>query len=144
MRLCHAECGRLAWASEVRDNSPPEGAGLGQPHSKGQGCPTAKVWRLDRSVHLGKTGCSLSDSPRPRNYDIYRVPSGQSVEDHGYVPQKKTEDLHTPGCLPGPHHLPSRDTQVWEVRLRSREAHRPPDSASRMTPPLPALTPPPT
>uniref|UniRef100_A0A8C2QW49 Tight junction protein 3 n=1 Tax=Capra hircus TaxID=9925 RepID=A0A8C2QW49_CAPHI len=47
------------------------------------------VWRLDRSVHLGKTGCSLSDSPRPRNYDIYRVPSGQSVEDHGYSPDSR-------------------------------------------------------
>ena len=100
----------------------PEGAGVGQPHSKGQGCPTAKVWRLDRSVHLGKTGCSLSDSPRPRNYDIYRVPSGQSVEDHGYVPQKTTEDLHTPGCLPGPHHLPSRDTHVGLFGRFSSEA----------------------
>lgn len=98
---------------------PLEGAGVGQPHSKGQGHSTAKVWRLDRSVHLGKTGCSLSDSLRPRNYDIYRVPSGQSVEDHGYVPQ---EDLHTPGCLPGPQHLPSRDTHVGLFGRFSSEA----------------------
>ena len=117
---------------------PPEGAGVEQPHSKGQG-HTAKVWRLDRSVHLGKTGCSFSDSPRPRNYDIYRVPSSQSVEDHGYVPQKKTEDLHTPRCLPGPHHLPSRDTHVGlfgRLGLATGEL--------TVLPTLPALTPPPT
>uniref|UniRef100_A0A8D0VQV1 Tight junction protein 3 n=1 Tax=Sus scrofa TaxID=9823 RepID=A0A8D0VQV1_PIG len=44
------------------------------------------VWCLDRSVCLGKTGSSLSDSPRQRSYDIYRVPSRQSMEDHGYSP----------------------------------------------------------
>uniref|UniRef100_A0A5G2QVM1 Tight junction protein 3 n=2 Tax=Sus scrofa TaxID=9823 RepID=A0A5G2QVM1_PIG len=41
------------------------------------------VWCLDRSVCLGKTGSSLSDSLRQRSYDIYRVPSRQSMEDHG-------------------------------------------------------------
>uniref|UniRef100_A0A4X1VRJ4 Tight junction protein 3 n=1 Tax=Sus scrofa TaxID=9823 RepID=A0A4X1VRJ4_PIG len=44
------------------------------------------VWCLDRSVCLGKTGSSLSDSLRQRSYDIYRVPSRQSMEDHGYSP----------------------------------------------------------
>uniref|UniRef100_A0A4W2FZT8 Tight junction protein 3 n=1 Tax=Bos indicus x Bos taurus TaxID=30522 RepID=A0A4W2FZT8_BOBOX len=36
-----------------------------------------------------KAGMGLRDSPRPRNYDIYRVPSGQSVEDHGYSPDSR-------------------------------------------------------
>lgn len=80
----------------------------------------AEFWRL-RGLRRGAKK-TLSDSPRPRNYDIYRVPSGQSVEDHGYVPQKKTEDLHTPGCLPGPHHLPSRDTHVGLFGRFSSEA----------------------
>lgn len=50
---------------------------------------------------LGKwTSCFLSDAPRQSSYDIYRVPSSQSMEDHGYVPQKKTlptRDSHIPG-----------------------------------------------
>ncbi|KAF5915398.1 hypothetical protein HPG69_012086, partial [Diceros bicornis minor] len=33
--------------------------------------------------------CSLSDSPGQRSYDIYRVPSVQSVEDHGYSPDSR-------------------------------------------------------
>ncbi|OWK11675.1 TJP3 [Cervus elaphus hippelaphus] len=32
---------------------------------------------------------SRTNSPVPRNYDIYRVPSSQSVEDHGYSPDSR-------------------------------------------------------
>ena len=46
---------------------------------------------------LGKdTGFSLSELPRESSYDIYRVPSSQSMEDRGYVSQKKANPLKTP------------------------------------------------
>lgn len=73
--------------------------GAGTLYSKGLQAGPASV--------LGKwTSCSLSDTPRQSSYDIYRVPSSQSMEDRGYVPQKKSYQLETPTSLPS-HHIPA-------------------------------------
>ncbi|XP_055285171.1 tight junction protein ZO-3 isoform X2 [Moschus berezovskii] len=45
--------------------------------------------RLRRESSVDSRTASEPDSPRPRNYDIYRVPSSQSVEDHGYSPDSR-------------------------------------------------------
>lgn len=72
----------------------------------GQGLPKAEVWRLGPVSVLGEDLLFLSDSPRQSGYDIYRVPSGQSVEDRGYVsppPRGKTPprgDPPIPGLPP--------------------------------------------
>lgn len=41
---------------------------------------------------------------------MHSVPSGQSVEDHGYALQDRAPQLRTrtPGLPPASHHLPSR------------------------------------
>ncbi|XP_049732339.1 tight junction protein ZO-3 isoform X2 [Elephas maximus indicus] len=42
--------------------------------------------QLQRKRLVDSRDISEPDSPPERSYDIYRVPSGQSIEDHGYSP----------------------------------------------------------
>lgn len=77
--------GVSAWAYKVRDSSLGRTEGWVMAHH-GVGTPYGKGLVAGLASVLGKqTSCSLSDTPRQSSYDIYRVPSSQSMEDRGYV-----------------------------------------------------------
>lgn len=62
--------------------------GAGHPKQRSGGWTGTAVWE--------ETGFSIPDSPRNSGYDIYKVPSCQSLEERGCVPKKQPSGLRTP------------------------------------------------
>lgn len=101
------------------------------------------MWRLEQSGCLGNTCCSLSDSPRQSSYGIYRVPSGQSVDDRGYVPPQTRTSPDAQACPLAPVWGWGRPVgllgkQAPRGRGSPKDARHAPPTPSGLSPPPPA------
>lgn len=123
--------------------SPGKDGGLGDSPPRGRG-PCGRGLVAGPASVLGKqASCSLSDTPRQSSYDIYRVPSRQSMEDRGYVHSGKAHRRETPtsgsrprlGVLVGPSRVPAQ----LLGRLRPRGSGELP-GMPRGSPPCPLWT----
>lgn len=67
---------------------PPPGHGQRSPDTSRSNSPEERT-RYRRESSLDSRSASEPDSPRSSTYDIYRVPSGQNMEDRGYSPDSR-------------------------------------------------------